>query len=172
MKYLLVLILIFLQSISFGQTKIESLNIDWPNDWKIIVKSEDSTNRQSITQLISIEEDIKKWSTIGNVMVLKNYKGPNLETVLNIFLNGHKKESSKAKITILEKNDTAKHFWVLYKVETSDFPNDPIPESQITYLIQGDTSLFMAFVIIKEKALSDDFILKWSKILKESRLTF
>ena len=105
-------------------------------------------------------------------MVLKKYKDPNLETALNIFLNGHKEESPKAKITILERNDTVKHFWALYKVETSNFPNDPIPESQITYLIQGDTSLFMSFVIIKETFLSDDFIMKWSKILKESRLTF
>ena len=172
MKYLLVFILSFLGFISFGQTKVERLNTEWPKDWKVIVISQDSTNRQSITQLIPNKEEIKKWSIIGNAMVLKKYKAPNLETALNIFLNGHKEESSKAKITILERNDTVKHFWALYKVETSDFPNDPIPESQLTYLIQGDTSLFMSFVIIKETVLSDDFIMKWSKILKESRLTF
>ena len=99
-KYLLVFAFSFFEFFVFGQSKLQSLNSDWPNDWKIIVLFHDSTTHQSITQLIPNNENIAKWSIIGNMMVLKNYKSQSLETVLNVFLKTHKEESSKAKIKI------------------------------------------------------------------------
>jgi hypothetical protein len=73
---------------------------------------------------------------------------------------------------VIEKNDTAKNVWVLFKVETASFPNDPVPESQLYYAIQGDKTLYVTFIATKEKALSSDFLLKWSKVFKESELLY
>lgn len=61
---------------------------------------------------------------------------------------------------------------MLFKVETPSFPNDPKPESQLYYAIQGESTLFVNFIAIKEKKLPKDFIDKWSKVFKECEFVY
>lgn len=65
-----------------------------------------------------------------------------------------------------------KNFWVIMKIHTSDFPNDPIPESTFCYIKQGNTNLFTAFITVKKTALSKGFVEKWTGVFKASRLIY
>jgi hypothetical protein len=61
---------------------------------------------------------------------------------------------------------------VLFKVETPSFPNDPKPESQLWYVIQGEKTLHSMFIAKKEKTLSKEFIKKWSKVFKSGEFFY
>jgi hypothetical protein len=81
-------------------------------------------------------------------------------------------ESPLAKFAVVEKDSSANNFWVIFKVDNPSFPNDPLPESQLWYVIQGESALFVNFVAIKKEKLTDEFVTKWTKILKSSRLEY
>jgi hypothetical protein len=70
----------------------------------------------------------------------------------------------------VESNDITKNIWVLFKVETPGFPNDPKPESQLFYAVQGEVTLYVNFIALK--TLSNDFINKWTKVFKSSEFVF
>ena len=73
---------------------------------------------------------------------------------------------------IIEKDSTSKNFWAIFKVENPSFPNDPLPESQLWYVIHGDSTLYANFVAIRKASLSDEFVAKWTKVFKSSRLEY
>jgi hypothetical protein len=72
----------------------------------------------------------------------------------------------------MEESYNGKNPWVLFKIESPQFNNDKTPESQLYYLIQGETSVYPNFVAIKSKNISDDFFKKWASIFKNSKLKF
>ena len=167
-------LLITLTSISFGQTptKGENLKIVWAQEykWKIGSNQEDKT--MQFLEIVPGKETIDKWTMLGTMMSLKNVKISKTDQVVQMYRESSLKESPKAKLTVIESNDTTKNIWVLFKVETSSFPNDPKPESQLYYSIQGEATLYVNFIAIKEKTLPTDFINKWSKIFKDSELVY
>lgn len=114
-------------------------------------------------------ETLEKWSIMSTTLIYKNVKIAKTEQIVAIFKAASESASKDSKLTVLESNDSAKNIWVLFKVETPKYPNDPKPESQLYYAIQGDVSLYVNFVAVKEKKLSQDFVDKWSKIFKESK---
>ncbi|MEO8146529.1 MAG: hypothetical protein ABI723_02775 [Bacteroidia bacterium] len=173
-QFLLFSVLILSSNISFGQTKIEKLITGWPEEykWKIIANKLDTVIHLEFTEIVPDDESAAKWTILGYMGVSRNLIAPNLDKVIRVFTNAALKESAKAKVTVLERDDTTKNFWAIYKIETPDYPNDPTPESQLTYVIQGETSLFQTFVAIKEASLSQEFVDKWTNILKGSKLKF
>jgi hypothetical protein len=100
--------------------------------------------------------------------VIKESKIESTDQVVEMYRQSSQKESSKAKLTVLEDNNKEKNIWVLFKVETPSFSNDPNPESQLYYAIQGEKTLYINFIAIKEKTLSNDFLSKWTKVFKNS----
>lgn len=61
---------------------------------------------------------------------------------------------------------------MIIKVETADFPNDPIPESDLWFIQQGNSNHFAAFVAIRQKEFSKSFIDKWVGVFKKSKLIY
>ena len=165
---------IALTTASFGQsqTKEENLKIVWCEEykWKIASNQEDKTTH--FLEIIPGKDKIEKWTMLGTMMSLKNTKITKTEQVVDMYRQSSLKESPKAKLTILESNDTTKNIWVLFKIETPSFPNDPKPESQLYYAIQGEATLYVNFIALKEKALPNDFVTKWTKVFKESELVY
>jgi len=106
------------------------------------------------------------------MMSLKNTKIESTDQVVEMYRQSSQKESPKAKLTVIEDNNKVKNIWVLFKVETPSFPNDPNPESQLYYAIQGEVALYINFIAIKEKTLSKDFLSKWTKVFKNSELVY
>jgi hypothetical protein len=172
MKKLILLLLLF-PILLFAQAKHEQLKILWPEEYKWTIASnvEDSF---TITQtLIPENESLQRWTIVGQMMAMKNsFKAKSIDQVINVFTQSALQQSTKAKYVVLEKEQKAKNFWAIFKVETPDFPNDPMPESQLWYAIQGDSTLYVTFVAIKKKELSNEFLDKWIKVFKASKLVY
>lgn len=173
-RFALLTALIALTTTSFGQpqTKEENLKIVWCEEykWKIASNQEDATTH--FLEIIPGKDKIEKWTMLGTMMSLKNTKITKTEQVVEMYRQSSLKESPKAKLTVLESNDTAKNIWVLFKIETPSFSNDPNPESQLFYAIQGEATLYINFIAVKEKTLSNDFVTKWTKVFKGSELVY
>lgn len=164
---------ILLATISFGQAREENLQIIWPSEfkWKIVSNQEDSLLVSTL--LVPEKESLQRWSILGWMSAMKNnFKASNIDEALEIYKQASLRESPKAKYNLLEKDGRAKNFWAIFKVENPDFPNDPIPESQLWYIFQGNSTLYVNFVAIKEKELNKEFVDRWTKVFKTSRLVY
>lgn len=175
MKQLTFLIVfIALATAAFGQTqgKQEQLKIVWSEEYKWKLASNQENESMHLLEIIPGNDNLEKWTMLGTMMSYKNTKIDSTEQVIAAYRQSSLQESPEAKLTVLESNDTTKNIWVLFKIETPRFPNDPNPESQLYYAIQGEATLYINFIAIKEKTLSNDFVTKWSKVFKESELIY
>ena len=109
---------------------------------------------------------------LGMMSSFKNTIVPDVDIIIKIYEEATLKESPLAKLTILEKSKEGEGIWVLFKVETPSFPNDPKPESQLWYVIQGEKTLHSMFIAKKEKTLSKEFIKKWSKVFRSGEFFY
>lgn len=156
-----------------AQKKNEYLKINWPEEykWKVVLNEED-TVKKSIS-MIPGYESTEKWTIMAHMLTMKNHnKADKIGKVIEVFTQAALKASPKAICVVLEKMQKAKNAWTIFKIETPEFPNDPMPESQLYYAIQGNSTLYINFVAIKEKNLSKAFVDKWSKIFKRSALLY
>jgi hypothetical protein len=171
-QFILFASFIGLAILSFGQTKKEILKIVWCEEynWKIATNQED--NSTHLLEIIPGNDKIENWTMLGTMMSLKNTKVFKADQLIELFRQSSLEESPNAKLTVLESNDTTTNIWVLFKIETPKFPNDTKPESQLYYVIQGEKTLYVNFIAIKEKTLSDDFVQKWAKVFKASELVY
>jgi ABC-type metal ion transport system substrate-binding protein len=45
------------------------------------------------------------------------------------------------------------------------------PESQLWYVRQGKSALYINIIAMKEKKLEDDFVKEWTEVFKKSEVT-
>lgn len=95
-----------------------------------------------------------------------------MDKAMNLMYDQAKQNAPKATLTLIEKDEAAKNPWVIFKIESPRFNNDKNPESQLYYIIQGESSLYSNFVAIKEKQLHEEFVDKWVRIFKSSELVY
>lgn len=171
MKKCFALLLLVAATACFAQ-KQENLKLNWPEEykWKIATNQEDG--QVHFVEVIPGKETLEKWTMLGTMMSLKNVKLTTTAEIVGIYKNASMSESPDAVLTILESDDKAKNIWVVFKVETPKFPNDPVPESQLYYVIQGEETLYVNFIAIKEKTLGKTFIDKWTKVFKASEFVY
>jgi len=173
MKKLIFFATFFILTItSFGQSTIENLKIVWPEEYKWKVGSNQEDQTQQMIELIPGNETIDKWTIIGTMMSTKGAKNVPMDVAMNTMFDQAKQNAIKPTLTLIERNDTAKNAWIIFKIEAPKFKNDKNPESQLYYIIQGQSSLYSNFVAIKEKTLSKDFVDKWTKVFKSSELVY
>ena len=171
MKQVLVSISLVICSLaSIAQT--ESLKILWPEEykWKIGSNQEDKT--QHMMELIPGKESIDKWTIIGTMLSIKGITNVPVDVAMNMMFDQAKQTAITPTLTEIERNDTAKHSWIIFKIETPAFKGDKTPESQLYYVIQGESSLYSNFVAIKEKSLPPAFVERWKKVFKGSELVY
>lgn len=163
------LVIIMLVSISVtAQSKREVLKINLPGDykWKMTYNFEDSS--KSFTQYLPESDEPANFTLACTIEVRKNIVMPDMELLIKSLSDVAIQESAKAKVTVIEKNTKEKNFWVIMKTETSDFPNDPKPESDLYYIYQGNQNVFVTYVSLREKQFSEAFLEKWIKAYKNS----
>jgi len=148
----------------------ESLKIEWPKEHKMQVASDQPTGQVRMQELVPEKETLDKWTLMGNMMSMQGVKLPSTKNVVDLYTQASQKNSPNAKVTVLESDDTAKNIWVLFKVESPNFLDDPKPESQLYYAIQGDDGLYVNFIAIKKAKLPQAFVDKWTKVFKASQL--
>ena len=104
------------------------------------------------------------------MLVMKGIRVPQIGIVPSQLFAQTQKRSRTARLTVLEQSETAINKWVIFKVEASSFINNPKPESQVYYVVQGKSALFVNFVAIKQARIPAEFLRKWSAIFKVSTL--
>ncbi len=165
-------ILTFIANPTFGQSKMENLQIIWPEDykWKIASNQEDQTVH--MIELVPGNERLEKWTIMGTMMSYKGAKNVSMHNAMNMMFDQAKLNAPKAKLTLIEKDEKVNSPWIIFKIEAPAFKDDKNPESQLYYIIQGESSLYSNFIAIKEKTLSDRFVQKWKEIFKASQLVY
>ncbi|MGH2665992.1 hypothetical protein [Flavobacterium sp.] len=171
MKKIAILLLLILSSASIqAQNKSENLKVIWPEEYKWKVGANQESEASHFTELIPEKETLDNWTIIGTMMSLKNVTNIPMDKAMNLFYSKTKNTAPEAKLTLIEKNEGGKNSWILFKVEAPKYLNGSNPESQVYYIIQGNSSLYVSIVGIKEKTISKSFEEKWGKIFKSSQI--
>lgn len=173
MKYhFLLTCLILTTLISFGQTKIENLKITWPEEYKWKIGSNQEDGQQQMIELIPGKEKINKWTIMGTMLSIKGATNISMNVAMNLMFEQANQNAIKPTLTLIERNDTSKHPWIIFKIEAAKFKNDNDPESQLYYIIQEESALYSNFVAIKEATLSKEFVDNWLNVFKMSELVY
>jgi hypothetical protein len=169
-KHLFILLIaLSTQTYCYSQQK-ENLIIVWPEEYKWKIGSNQENESIHMMELIPGNEKIDKWTIIGTMMSIKGAKNVPMDKAMGLMFDQAKLNAPEAALTLIEKNETVKNPWVIFKIEAPGFKNDKKPESQLYYIVQGESSLYSNFVAVKEKKLSDEFVSKWAAVFKASEL--
>jgi hypothetical protein len=171
-KYVLLLLLSLATTIVFAQAKTESLKINWPDEYNWTIGSDQNSEKEHLIELVPEKQDITNWKTLGSMLVYKGVKGIPIDTVPGAIFKTAQTSAIGPQLTIFEKDSQAKYPWIIFKIESAAFKNTPEPESQLYYVIQGETALYINFVAVKEKTLPEDMVKKWIKVFKASELVY
>jgi hypothetical protein len=146
-----------------GQKNIESLNTEWPPEykWKVVKRTGDQMF------IIPGRERINRATIIGILSAMKGIKLPSVDSIISFYRSGLDTGST---LTVLDQSHDSTLLWVLFKVETPKTEKYPEPESDLYYAAQGDYALYDTHVAIKASTLAQAFIDKWSIILKGSKI--
>jgi hypothetical protein len=156
----------------FAQDKTEGLKFSWPDNFNWQVGSDQENDTQHLVELVPADQTIDNWKILVTMQTLKGVVNVPIASVPESLMSQAQKTAVGARLTILEKDDKAKAPWILFKIESPSFTNDPTPESQLYYVIQGQTALFINFVAVKRRGLPDDFTNQWKAVFKLSELVY
>ena len=168
MKKLIVLVvLLSITSLAFSQ---ETLKIVWLEkyEWKILSNQEDGNTH--LIEIIPGKEEAENWTMLGQMMSLKGTVNVPMDKAKNLMFEQTKSSSPNAEVTVLEKDEKDEFPWILFKIENPNVNGGKKPESQLWYVRQGKTSLYINFIALKKKKLKSDFVEEWSKVFKGSEI--
>ncbi|RYD81773.1 MAG: tetratricopeptide repeat protein, partial [Sphingobacteriales bacterium] len=144
----------------------ESLILNWPEneDWK--VGSNQDNDQMTMIELIHKNETLENWSEIGSMISIKGAKDIPMDKAMNMMFEQAKKNSPKAKLTFIEKDESAEHPWIIFTIEAPNFKNDKRPESQLWYIVQGKQALYTNFRAVKQASVPTELKDKWIPFFK------
>jgi hypothetical protein len=163
-------LLLLLISRAFGQVTTEKIQIVWPEEYKWKVGSDMESGYIRVLTLVPANEEIGKWTIYVEMMKIWGAKDVPMDSVMTRMFNTAKRNAPKATVQIIEKNEDVENASIIFKIEAARLHNSKKPQSQLYYVVQGESSLFSNLVAIKEKTLPEPFIEKWKVIFKTSRL--
>lgn len=164
-KLFLMTLFLSITNLIFSQ---ESLKIIWLEkyEWKLLSNQEN--DNVHIIEIIPGKEEAENWTMLGQMMSIKGALNVPMDKAKDLMFEQTKTTSPKAKLTVIEKNEQDEYPWILFKIENPNFEGDKKPESQLWYIRQGKTSLYVNFIAKKKKKLKEEFVEEWSKVFKES----
>lgn len=150
----------------------ESFSLHWPENenWKI--GSNQENDKMTMIEFIHSNETFENWTEIGTCNAYKNSTNVPCDVVMNMTFENLKKDSPKAKLTVIEKDDKAEFPWILFTIECPNFIDDNKPESQLWYVIQGKTSLYTNFRAVKKATISTELKEKWITFFKSGKMVY
>src|SRR5882672_3150235 len=111
-----------------GQPYIENLKITWPEEYKWKIGSNQEDGQQQMIELIPAKETMKKWTIMGTMLSIKGTTNSSMDFVMNIMFEKANQMAIKPRLTFIERDDSAIHPWIMFKIEATTFKNDSIPE--------------------------------------------
>ncbi|HWA33140.1 MAG TPA: tetratricopeptide repeat protein [Cyclobacteriaceae bacterium] len=154
------------------QLEGESLMLNWPEseNWKMANSQENA--QMAMIELVHSNETLENWTEIGTMTSYKGVKNIPVDKAMNMMYEQAKVNAPKAKLTFLEKNETAEYPWIIFTIEAPEFKNDNTPESQLWYVVQGKTSLYTNFRAIKKATIPLDLKDKWLAFFKTGKVVY
>lgn len=168
MKNYILFILFFLPVLAFSQ-KRDSLVINFPQKYKLVLKNDQQDSRQILREWIPNGQNWENYDIIATMSVVKNANSVSIDQFKNLIVKGLKEKTKGFKYTELDKNDNAKDGYLIFKCESDSYKNSNDKESQIYFLIKGKSDLFANIIALKTDKFSDEFVEEWRKIFKESK---
>jgi len=148
----------------------ESLMIDWPDEEGWRVANQQDNAEQTMIELLRNKETFDNWTEIGTMFVYKGVSASKKIPITNTmdFLSENaKKTCPTAKVTMIEKDESAKYPWIIFKIECSSSKE---AESQVWYAIQGTNELYVNFRGVKKETIPADLQDKWVKFFKTAKI--
>jgi len=149
----------------------ETLNIAWPDEYNWTLLSNHEDEKLQILEIIPANQTKDNWSLLGQMTAVKGSTKITMDKAKDLMFSQTKQNAPNATITEIERNETAEHPWIIFKVECPSFTNDSNPESQLWYIIRSDNALYMNFIASKTDKLSPAFADMWSHIFKNSQIS-
>lgn len=148
----------------------ESLMLDWPDaeNWKI--GDNQDQGQVQVMDLIHADETIDNWTELGNMTAVRGVIGIAMDTAMKLMFDQAKKNARDARLTFIEKDEKAEFPWIIFTIEAPKFNNDPRPESQLWFIIQGKQALYTNFRALKKSSLPVDLKKKWTKFFKTGKI--
>ena len=143
----------------------ESLMLDWPDSegWK--VASNQADKERKVIELLRKDETFENWTEIGTMMVY-NLQNIPMEAAMNAMFEQSKTNCSSAKLTFIDKDESTKYPWIIFKIESGS----KNPESQVWHVIQGTNEMYVNFRAVKEKVVSEELTAKWTAFFKTAKI--
>lgn len=148
----------------------ESLLLNWPEEenWKI--GSNQENDKMAMLELIHSNETLDNWTEIGTMISIKGAGKMPVEKAMNMMFEQAQKNAPKAKLSFIEKDETAEYPWIIFTIEAPGFKNDKTPESQLWYIVQGKTALYTNFRAVKQATVPADLKEKWTAFFKTGKI--
>ncbi|PXY44581.1 hypothetical protein [Flavobacterium hydrophilum] len=146
-------------------SKTEILTINWPKeeDWHIVDQQNNATGTMTTIVLLKGKETIANHNEIGTTYIYHGSLSVPIETEIEELYLSLKKYAPTAKKTIIEKDDKAKHPWIICKIESPE-------KSMIHYAIQGKNESYSNFWSTKQNEITPESQEKWVEIFKSSKI--
>lgn len=143
------------QVCGIDQQARETFLLNWPEEENWKVAHSDENDVMILTEYIPAHETLENWTELGFMMILKETTDVQLDKAMETMHNEALQSSPQAKLTFLEKDLSAEYPWILFMIEAPHFKNDPKPESQLWYIVQGKEALYINFRAVKKASISD-----------------
>jgi len=147
----------------------ETFALQWPKseNWKLASTQED--DQLIMLDFLRNDEKLDNWTEIGTMQTIKGAAGVPMDKTMNIMFEQTKNKCPKARLTFIEKDEKAEFPWILFTIECPSF-SDGTPESQLWYIVQGKSSLYVNFRAIKKSKISKKIKLKWIDFFKSGKV--
>lgn len=146
--------------------------LHWPENENWKVGSNQENEQIAMLELIHSNETLENWTEFGSMMSIKGVKNIPVDKAMNMMYDQTKLNSPKAKLTFIEKDDSAEHPWIIFTIESPRFKDDKKPESQLWYIVQGKQALYTNFRAIKESSIPQDLRDKWIIFFKTGKIVY
>ncbi len=121
-------------------------------------------------ELIHTNETLENWTEFGYMSAIKGAVNVPMDKAMNLMYEEAKKNSPKAKLTFIEKDEKAEYPWIIFLIEAPSFKDDKKPESQLWYIVQGKTSLYTNFRALKKSSIPADLKASWTAFFKTGKI--
>ena len=168
MKQLMVMLLLLIAARwSYSQ---ESLKIVWLEEYEWKVLTNEENDNLHLLEIIPGQDRPKRWTLLGQMMSIKGALNLSMDEAQKLMFEQSKANYTEVVLTSIEKDEDHEYPWILFKIEMPTMKKTKKAESQLWYVRQGKTALFVNFIAKKDKKLDDAFVKKWSKVFKSSEI--
>ena len=150
----------------------EMMMLDWPDseNWKLANSQE--TDQMMMVELLKDNETFDNWTEIGTMQSIKGATNVQMDKAMNLMYDQAKETCPDAELNFIEKDETPEYPWILFTINCGSYKDTNEPESQLYYIVQGKSALFINFRAIKEPKIDDKTKTKWIDFFKTGKVVF